>query len=232
MIRHLVVTVPAADEEDEIGGCLYSIERAIAALHDRTSVRGHIVVALDDCRDGTADVVARFPQVAAVTCTARRVGGARLRAATAALNRWGPPEHTWLASTDADCRVPVDWLTEMMSLFERGMEIVLGTVNPAEGLAASVERAWYGAHSLADGHTHVHGANMGMSGPAYLRVGGWADVAAHEDIEFVQRAVEAAVPIARSGATPVVTSSRLTGRAPEGFAAFLRALHNELPAVS
>lgn len=231
MIRDVVVTIPAADEEDEIAGCLHSVDQAIAELHDRTSVRGHVVVALDDCRDGTADVVARFEHVVSVTCDAHRVGGARRRAAAVALDRWRP-EHTCLVSTDADCRVPVDWLTEMTALFGLGMDVVLGTVRPGPGLTASVERAWYGAHSLGNDHTHIHGANMGMSGSAYLRAGGWADLAAHEDVDFLQRAVATGLRIARAGAAPVVTSSRLIGRAPEGFASFLRSLHDELPAVS
>ncbi len=232
MIDDIVVTVPAADEEDEIAGCLRSIEKAIAELHDRTAVRGHVVVALDDCRDATADIVATFPHVISVTCAARRVGGARRRAAAAALHRWGPPERVWLASTDADCRVPADWLTSMVALLEQGMDVVLGTVRPTAGLPTGVERAWYGAHSFGEGHTHIHGANIGMSGRAYVQIGGWTDVAAHEDIDIVQRAMAADVAIARSGATPVATSSRLTGRAPEGFATFLRRLHGDLPAVS
>jgi glycosyltransferase involved in cell wall biosynthesis len=231
VISDVVVTIPAADEEDEIEGCLHSVERAIIELQRRTSVSGHIVVALDDCRDGTAEVVAGFGRVVSVTCTARRVGGARRRAAAEALRRWRP-EHTCLVSTDADCRVPADWLVEMANLFESGAEIVLGTVRPAPGLTADVERAWYSAHGLEDGHTHVHGANMGVSGRAYLRIGGWADLAAHEDVDLAQRAVAARLNVARSGAAPVVTSSRLIGRVPEGFASFLRALHADLPAVS
>ena len=232
MIRDVVVTIPAADEQDEIAGCLRSVERAISELHDRTSVRGHVVVALDDCRDGTAEVVAGFERVVAVTCAARRVGSARRRAATEALQRWGPSEHTCLVSTDADCRVPADWLTEMITLLEQGVDVVLGTVRPAPGLTATVEHAWYAAHGLGNGHTHIHGANMAMSGSAYLRVGGWADLAAHEDVDFVQRAVASGLVVARSGTAPVRTSSRLVGRVPEGFASFLRALHDDLPAVS
>lgn len=231
MIRDVVVTIPAADEEAEIAGCLRSVDAAIAELHHRTTMRAHVVVALDDCHDGTGDVVAGFEHVVTVRCAARRVGGARRRAAAEALNRWGA-EHTCLMSTDADCRVPKDWLVEMTARFERGIEVVLGTVRPAPGLLAGVERAWYGAHRLEDGHTHVHGANLALSGSAYVRVGGWADLSAHEDVDLVQRAVTAGLLVARSGAAPVVTSSRLVGRVPEGFASFLRALHDELPAVS
>lgn len=232
MITDIAVTVPAADEEDEIGDCLSAVGNAIAELHARTAVRGHVVVALDDCGDATASIVAGFPAVQTVVCAARRVGTARRHAAAAALARWGPPERLWFASTDADCRVPVDWLTEMAAAIAGGTDLVLGTVRPAQGLTASVERAWYAAHTLDDGHVHIHGANMGMSATAYVRLGGWRDLAVHEDVDFVQRAVAADVSITRSGAAPVSTSSRMVGRAPEGFATYLKALQDGLPAVS
>jgi hypothetical protein len=83
---------------------------------------------------------------------------------------------------------------------------------------------------LADGHPHVHGANLGISGAAYVRTGGWGDLVAHEDVDLVQRAVAAGVPVARSGGAPVLTSSRLDARAPDGFAAYLRALRDGMPA--
>lgn len=232
MIRDVVVTVPAADEQDEIAGCLEAIESSIARLHRHTTVRGHVVVALDGCRDDTAAIVAGFPDVQTVACVARRVGTARRHAAAAALARWGPSERVWLASTDADCRVPVDWLVEMVAAAKRGTGLVLGTVRPRPGLAANVEQAWYDAHVLRDGHAHVHAANLGVAGSAYLRLGGWRDLAVHEDVDLVERAVAAGIPIARSGKAPVWTSSRLVGRAPAGYASYLQALHGELPAVS
>ncbi len=226
MIRVVVVVVPAADEQDEIGGCLSAIERAIAELQSVLGVAGHVVVALDACRDDTAKIVAGFPRVHSAVCHARRVGAARRAGVSAALDRWGPPEQLWLASTDADCRVPSNWLTEMISA-ARSSELVLGTVRPANGLAHSVERAWYDAHVLDDDHGHIHGANLGMIASAYLRVGGWNDLAVHEDVDLVERAVAAGVRVNRTGAAPVATSSRLVGRAPDGFAAYLRALHSK-----
>ncbi|HEY8300568.1 MAG TPA: glycosyltransferase family 2 protein [Jatrophihabitans sp.] len=227
----MVVTVPAADEQDEIAACLRAIERAIAELHERTTLQARVVVALDDCRDGTAEVVADFPHVQAVTCAARRVGTARRVAAGAALARGGDAHELWLASTDADCRVPPDWLTEMAAAAARGADLVLGTVRPADGLTAGVEQAWYDAHHLGDGHTHIHGANLGIRAGTYVRLGGWRDLPAHEDVDLVERAVAAGVPIARSGAAPVSASIRLIGRAPDGFSAFLQSLQGDPPGL-
>ncbi|HEY2296970.1 MAG TPA: glycosyltransferase [Jatrophihabitans sp.] len=230
MIRDVVVTVPAADEQDEIAGCLGAVQAAIERLHAETDLAAHIVVTLDDCRDRTPQVVAQFAQVHAVVASARRVGAARRQAAEAGLARFGPPERVWLTSTDADSRVSLDWLTSMIAEARRGAELVLGTVRPGPGLPVATEQAWRAAHQLSDGHPHVHGANLGISGAAYVRIGGWSDLVAHEDVELVQRAVAAAVPVARSGGAPVLTSTRLEGRTPDGFAAYLRALQDGMPA--
>ena len=238
-ISEIAVTVPAADEQDHIAACLSSIERAITALGTRPAIRVRVIVALDDCRDATADVVAGFPRVEVVTCAARRVGTARRTAAAAALARAVDPDELWLAGTDADCEVPGDWLAEMLALADDGADVVLGTVRPVGDLGPGVEQAWYDAHHLDDGHGHIHGANLGIRASTYLRLGGWRDLAAHEDVDLVARAVAAGVPIARSGAAPVSASARLIGRAPDGFAAFLQSLQGdppgaagELPAVS
>ncbi len=228
MIRDVVVTIPAADEQDEIGDCLTSVDLALAELHARTSLRGHVVVALDDCRDGTAAIVAGFPHVHAIECRARRVGAARRAASAYALRTFGPVDQLWLASTDADCRVPATWLTQHAAIAAGGSDLVLGTLRPAPGLSAQVEQAWYARHDLADGHPHVHGANIGISGAAYVRIGGWADLAVHEDADLVERAIAAGLVITRSGASPVVTSARLAGRAPQGFATYLHGLRDEV----
>ncbi len=228
MIGHIVVTIPAADEQDDIGECLTTIEAAIAELHAHTSLRGHVVVALDDCRDDTAAVVAGFPHVRMIECRARRVGAARRAAAAYALSEFGPADRLWLASTDADCRVPPSWLTQQAVTAAGGTDLVLGTLRLAPGLAAPVEQAWYARHDLADGHPHVHGANLAIAGAAYVRIGGWADLAVHEDTDLVERAIAAGLVITRSGANPVVTSARLTGRAPQGFASYLDGLHDEV----
>jgi glycosyltransferase involved in cell wall biosynthesis len=227
VISRIVVTIPAADEQDEINECLTTVDAAIADLHAHTSVRGHVVVALDDCRDDTAAVVARFPHVRVVETSARRVGAARRAAADYALSEFGPAGRLWLASTDADCRVPSSWLTQQAATAADGSELVLGTLRLAPGLAAPVEQAWYARHDLTDGHPHVHGANLGIAAAAYVRIGGWADLAVHEDTDLVERAIAAGLAIARSGASPVVTSARLTGRAPQGFASYLDGLHEE-----
>jgi hypothetical protein len=70
------------------------------------------------------------------------------------------------------------------------------------------------------GHGHIHGANLGCSAATYADAGGFALVDHDEDVAFV--AAEAlAARIGWAKDIAVTTSSRLTGRAPGGFARYL-----------
>ena len=98
--------------------------------------------------------------------------------------------------------------------------ILAGTV-----LAGGVLAAWRLRHRLADGHPHVHGANLGVRGDTYLAAGGFRNVAAHEDV-LLRDAVRALGGIVVStGSGPVLTSGRQRGRAPAGLAHYLRELN-------
>jgi glycosyltransferase involved in cell wall biosynthesis len=229
VISRVVVVVPAADEEAHIATCLHSLHAARRRLHLATSgaVRSRVVVVLDDCRDATESIVAGFPDVEAVVSTARCVGAARHLGVSRALALERPARELWLASTDADCRVPSDWLTRMVDDARRGAQLVLGTVRPEPGLPVPVERAWRAAHHLRDDHPHIHGANLGIAGLTYLGIGGWRPLPAHEDVDLVTRAAGHA-RILRTGAIPVVTSNRRAGRVAHGFSTYLDNLHDGL----
>jgi glycosyltransferase involved in cell wall biosynthesis len=232
VIGHIAVVIPAADEEDEIGGCLEALAVARGRLRSATggTVTSEVTVVLDGCRDRTADIVARFSDTRTVLSSARCVGAARrLGAARALAGR--RPAGVWLASTDADCRVPADWLTTMQAVATSGLRVILGTVCPAPGLPQAVEQAWHAAHPPIDDHPHVHGANLGIAAELYRRIGGWHDLTAHEDHDLVARASASGAAIHRTSAIPVLTSSRLSGRVPHGFASYLRQVRDGLPAV-
>jgi glycosyltransferase involved in cell wall biosynthesis len=231
VIRNVAVIVPAADEADEIGDSLSALTRAVDHLHLVTEVRASVVVVLDDCHDDTAEVVAGFAGVTTVPSVARCVGSARRQGAAVALANAALDE-LWLANTDADSQVPIEWLVDMVAHAQHGAKLVLGTVRPRPGLSPDVEQAWHAAHGLYEGHTHVHAANLGIAARTYVDLGGWRDLAAHEDMDLVTRAVDAGVPIVRSDSAPVLTSTRLDGRTPGGFASYLRTLGAGLPAVS
>jgi len=106
-----------------------------------------------------------------------------------------------------------------------GADVVLGTVLPADGLTPFRRRVWRERHILEDGHPHVHGANFGIRADVYRALGGWPPLASGEDVALADRAEMAdTIKTVRTGSIPVVTSARLQGRAPHGFAAYLQSL--------
>jgi glycosyltransferase involved in cell wall biosynthesis len=221
----MAVVVPAADEEQTIGACLSAILAARMHLQRATGIPARIVVVLDSCQDQTASIAVRHAGAELVTISARNVGAARRAGARHALNGWGPPSETWLASTDADSQVPVTWLSYMLAEARSGAHLVLGTVIPDPGLHPPVHRAWLSGHQLREGHPHVHGANLGIRGDSYLALGGWPEWPAGEDVELARRAAATGhLRICRTVAIPVQTSTRQAGRAPRGFSSYLRGL--------
>jgi glycosyltransferase involved in cell wall biosynthesis len=225
LIRRVAVIVPAANEEAAIGRCLASIAAARSTLYrSGASPQVAILVVLDDCTDSTAAIAARFSNTRPIVIAARNVGAARRAGAAAAL-RGGRASETWLASTDADSEVPADWLTQMTALARRGAHLVLGTVLPGGSLDPAVRAAWLARHRLREDHPHVHGANLGIRGDAYLTLGGWTPRVTGEDTDLAGRATLAShLRIVRTATIPVVTSPRAAARAPGGFASYLHAL--------
>jgi hypothetical protein len=155
--------------------------------------------------------------VPVVELAARNVGAARAAAASFALSRGA----TWLATTDADSRVPPAWLARQFAYARAGADVVVGTVAVQDWslwppLLASTYRSVY---DRTEGH--VHGANLSASAAAYRAVGGFRPLALAEDRAFVAAARAAGRRIVHALDLPVVTSARRVARAPGGFSAFL-----------
>lgn len=213
VVDEVVVVVPAHDERNLLPGCLVALRKAAR----RCPLPVRLVVVLDSCSDGTADVLG--PDVLAVPVAHRNVGAARAAGFAAARTS----ARAWLACTDADTVVSPTWLVDQLA---RGADVVVGTVRVRDwsghpdGLRARYERSY----SDADGHRHVHGANLGISAAAYAHLGGFAPLRAHEDVDLVARAVAAGMTVDWTSGVVVHTSARTTGRAPDGFAAHLQGL--------
>jgi glycosyltransferase involved in cell wall biosynthesis len=235
---HVLVVVPARNEEAVLAGCLRSVRSAAWQVRlARPGVRVDVVTVLDSCTDGTADVLAGFPEVRGLTVTHGGVGAARAAGVlTAAATAGADTDHVWLASTDADSEVPPDWLTLQLERADRGAHAVVGTVRPARSAEASrparlgpvpsTEQLvrWHARHTVHDGHPHVHGANLGVRLDRYLAVGGFDPLEEHEDVRLVERLAASDAVVVRTSAGRVRTSDRLEGRTPGGFAAYLRRL--------
>lgn len=212
--------VPAHDEEQLLPACLDALREA--ARHAPLPV--DVLVVLDSCRDGTARVAAGAG-VDTVAVEARNVGRAR----AAGVSRIGVGSTTWLACTDADTRVTPDWFAQQIRLAGTGADVVTGVVLVDDwtgwpDTTVSSFRDAYRRDVRGGQHGHVHGANLGLSGSAYRRAGGFRPVPVAEDQALVRAAVDAGLRVVRSTEVRVVTSARRHARAPEGFSAYLRAL--------
>ncbi|UNK41494.1 glycosyltransferase [Luteimonas sp. S4-F44] len=219
------VVVPAHNEEALLGRCLASV-RAAAADPQLAGETVHVVVALDRCSDRSAEIAAAHGATGLVVCGGN-VGSARdagMRAAIAAGARW-------LASTDADSVVSLDWLSGQLVC---GGDAFCGMVAVDDWLdyARDVRDAYDRSHLRRDGHLHVHGANLGLTAEAYLRCGGFPPIVAHEDVALVDALVACGARIARCAAPIVRTSARRSSRARQGFGDYLRALEARVQSVA
>lgn len=220
------VVIPASNEERTIERCLRSILASAEQCVRCESV--WLAVVADCCSDETANIACRVlaAKGEVIGTSVRSPGSARRIGARAILDHFGgfDPSHIWLANTDADTRVPENWLSTHLALADANASAVAGIVelDPDE-LRPEVARLYQETYKLsADGtHDHVHGANMGVRADAYLDVGGWSDLQCSEDHCLWGRLTHRGWRVQSPTASVVLTSGRLRGRAQGGFAATL-----------
>lgn len=225
MIRAVGVIVPAHNEQDLLPSCLASLRQAIRAL---SGIPAHLVVVADACRDRTIQA-ARSGGAAVVTTSARSVGAARAAGVREVLRRTRQldPAEVWLATTDADTLVPACWLRQQARYAKQGWDAVAGTVQVADwpGYRAATRSLFRQRYGEGTGlHSHVHGANLGFRGAAYLGAGGFHDVPTAEDHALVAALTAGGSRVLRTRALTVVTSARHEARAPHGFSHYLAEL--------
>ena len=228
-IAAVAVVIPARDEAATITACLDAVRTASRAV----DVPVAVVVVADRCTDGTAELAAAATTpgcaVTVLRSRAGRVGAARDQGVRAALrdavDLGLEPSRVWIACTDADSRVPADWLAAQLEIAAAGVDLVLGTVRPDPvDLPPDLLDSWRRHHLLVDGHSHVHGANLGVRGDRYERVGGFPDLATHEDVRLTDAVRASGGRVVATGRAPVLTSGRRVGRAPAGLSSYLREL--------
>ncbi|MFF3006755.1 glycosyltransferase [Kitasatospora sp. NPDC057940] len=233
MIRALAVVVPARDEEELLADCLDALHRA--ARHPQVrDLPCHMLVAADACRDATA-AIARRHGAQLLELTAGNVGAARAAGSRHALatvlsaQRTLTPDGVWLAHTDADSRVPADWLARQLAYAACGWQAVVGTVRVADwsghpGSTATAFRLHYHQEERTEGHRHVHGANLAVRADAYRTAGGFQPLPVGEDRTLVAALEAAGFRVKRTSRNPVTTSARRNSRARGGFGDYLRDL--------
>jgi glycosyltransferase involved in cell wall biosynthesis len=208
------VVIPAHNEEHTIGPCLDAVLTAASSpLLQNEPVR--VVVVLDDCSDATSRLAEMFG-IDRVVVSARNVGLARAAGAAHCLAAGA----RWLAFTDADTLVSPDWLHAQL---QQRSDVVCGTVGVSDWgeYGAAMQRHYRASYTDADGHRHIHGANLGVSAEAYRRSGGFTPLATSEDVALIDSLQACGATIAWSASPRVLTSARKNFRAPKGFGATL-----------
>lgn len=181
MAPKISVVVPTYNEESNIVGCLESLQSQTIPRKD------YEIIVVDG---GSAD---RTRELAEPLCdmvfiqTSKKVGGARNDGAAASSGKY-------IATTDADCVIPENWLENIIHTFERNDRIVqvYGTVFPLEpglkfrfylALANIFSRIGYYTHTLY----YTLGCNTAFTRDAFMRIGGYKCIDAGDDLEIAQR---------------------------------------------
>ena len=230
-LRGIVVAIPARDEAPSIGLALSLI---LCALQDLPASMSTVMcVACDSCVDGTVAEVDRTPDhgtdVLIVEGVWQSVGGARRAAVQHGLDSLLSAglrlEQIWIATTDADTTVGPDWLSRQLRYAEIGLDAVAGIVDLRRDadLTIATEEIFGDMYKVPrHGHSHVHGANLGVRADAYVVAGGFPILSASEDRELWNSLLASGYRCHASNRLRVSTSARLHGRVEEGFAFALR----------
>ena len=211
------IVIPAHNEAETIAQCLASVQTAIEQLP--ATIEASILVVLDSCTDDTLSIV-QAAGVDYLCCHHQCVGQVRDLGIRHAIAQGA----TWLACTDADSTVPMDWLVQQIEhLDQQKTDMICGVVSVDNWgqLSSQTQKAYMAHYQDKMGHRHIHGANLGFSRDAYLAIGGFAPLTCHEDVDLVNRFRARRYAITWSNRVRVSTSSRLQARAKEGFGAFL-----------
>ncbi|SFM00084.1 glycosyltransferase [Methylorubrum salsuginis] len=259
MPSHLdtVIAVPVRNEAERIAACL----RAIDAQQGLAPGRLGLVLFLNNCTDGTPEIVAGLVpglsipvRVIETTYAGAHAGWAR-RAAMDAAAAWLDEAGTsgTLLTTDADSRVPTDWVAANLAALDAGADAVAGRVELIPEEAALLPPSLPARGKLEDTydalitemearidpdpsdpwpcHRTTIGASLAVRRTAYAAVGGMPEIPLGEDGAFVAALLERGFRVRHDRAVMVWISARLSGRAPGGVADTIRSRCEEPDAL-
>ncbi len=233
---HAYVCVPARNEA-------LLLEGLFAALTGQTETSSwSLCLLLDGCSDRSLKVAeelrgcAKFPvAIRSVASSSPNAGRARAAAMRMATDHHGGDGAAIYLTTDADSAPAPDWIARSR-LALAGCDLATGRITRANGspVQDQVEAYYDRLYALRrrfdpvgwDPGPHHHftgGANMAFRSDAYAHLGGFADQVSGEDALIVDEAQRAGMRVRRDARMLVATSSRRSGRAPDGLAAALQA---------
>jgi glycosyltransferase involved in cell wall biosynthesis len=231
-INAIGVTIPVHNEDQRLGRALESLNHAFAEFAD-SGVVLQVVIVLDACRDASEAVVREWRRgveqrgefrVDTLECAFENVGRARALGCDHLLRAFqGVPLSTiWLATSDADSRVPRRWLAAQINQYMKGADAWVGRVSVSDWHRQRRETALTWQREYESERRPIHGANLGFAANHYLAAGGFRAVTTGEDQAMVEALLVEGAAVHFDSVTRVSTSSRRQARAPEGFSTALR----------
>lgn len=254
-----IVAIPVRNEAERIGACLDALAAQVGTEGFGQGFGqgfGHefgVVLLLNNCTDGTEAAVARTVFPAPLRTVVRRFDGASagwarreaMEEAAIWLEEAGQvPANAALLTTDADSRVPPDWIARNLAALARGADAVAGRITLDAHDAARLPDALHARgrleatyetllteiearldpvpHDPWPRHRTASGASLAVRLSTYRAVGGLPSLALGEDRAFVDRLVAHGFQVRHDPAIAIVTSGRLEGRAPGGAADTMR----------
>ncbi|MDV2481962.1 glycosyltransferase [Methanoculleus sp. Wushi-C6] len=174
------IVVPTYNEEQ-------NIERCLRSLNDQTVPRNtyEIIVVDGNSKDRTRELAEPLADKVFIQ-TSKRVGGARNDGAMAAAG-------DIVATTDADCILPRDWVERIERDFaEKEIVQLYGTVYPIEGGSRN-HLSLLGANTFARLGYYTRtiyftlGCNTAFDREAFMQAGMYRCIDAGDDLEIAQR---------------------------------------------
>jgi Glycosyl transferase family 2 len=241
-VNNAVVAIPVRDEAKRIGTCL-------AALSRQSTPAAHVVLLLNNCTDGTADVVRKLPPGPYQLHIVERhlegpsasAGVARSLAMDYAASR---ATEGVILSTDADAEVPENWIEANLRAIEQGADAVCGqaVIDPIEALLIPKHLHEDDAREVAYGrlldeiasivlpdpadpwprHREDSGASIAITASMFRCVGGVPPRASGEDRALIAMLRSIDARVRHHPKIRVVVSGRTEGRAPGGMADTIR----------
>ena len=240
--RAVGVVVPVHNERELLAPALRAIEKSFAATASWLLERA-LVIVLDSCDDGSSQVAHEFTsrlkfsrpeiQTRVVVCPARNVGVARALGCAELFNMWTTIDaaEIWIATTDADSRVPEEWLSAQIRAHEEGADLWTGRIAVEDWTSydADTRKTWT---SMYDAEAFpIHGASLGFNALAYSEVGGFPRLATGEDRQLCGLLFECGARWTQDTSVRVTTSARRVARAPRGFSFALEKIDAAMASV-
>ena len=174
------VIIPSFNEEENIAQCLVSLSHQTI---DRTEYE--IIVVDGGSTDKTCEIARKYADMVFIQ-TSKKVGGARNDGALAS-------KGDIIATTDADCILPSDWIEQVRNAFTDPVVVqVYGPVYPIEdsignrfslSLANTFSRIGYYSRTCY----YTLGCNTAFRKDAFIKAGMYRCIDAGDDLEIAMR---------------------------------------------